>query len=128
MKDNFEVLLPTKIYFGKGEENKIGEIISSYGYKKVLFHYGKNSIKKSGLYDKVVSSLKKNNIEFVELGGVQANPTLEKVKEGIILSRKNNVELILAIGGGSVLDSAKLIAHGFYYDGNRYYDYNRRCR
>ena len=120
MKDNFEFLLPTKIYFGKGEENKIGEIISSYGYKKVLFHYGKNSIKKSGLYDKVVSSLKKNNIEFVELGGVQANPTLEKVKEGIILSRENNVELILAVGGGSVLDSAKLIAHGFYYDGNPY--------
>ncbi|MGN1296108.1 MAG: iron-containing alcohol dehydrogenase, partial [Bacilli bacterium] len=69
MKDNFEFLLPTKIYFGKGEENKIGEIIAGYGYKKVLFHYGKNSIKKSGLYDKVVASLQKNNIEYVELGG-----------------------------------------------------------
>lgn len=120
MKDNFEFLLPTKIYFGKGEENKIGEIISSYGYKKVLFHYGKNSIKKSGLYDKVVSSLRKSNIEYVELGGVQANPTLEKVKEGIESARLNNVDAILAIGGGSVLDSAKLIGHGFYYDGNPY--------
>ena len=116
--NNFEFISPTKIYFGKKQEERIGEIISSYGFKKVLFHYGKNSIKKMGLYDVVVSSLKEHHIEFIEFGGVEPNPDVKMVKEGIRLCKENEIELILAVGGGSVIDSAKAIANGYYYDGD----------
>ena len=78
--NDFDFCSPTKIYFGKGKENNIGEYIKEYGFKKVLFHYGKSSIFKTGLYQKVVSSLNKNNIEFVELGGVEANPDISLVR------------------------------------------------
>lgn len=108
---NFEYDNKTKIVFGKDTENQVGELTKQYG-KKVLLHYGGGSIKKYGLYDKIVESLQKENIEYVELGGVVPNPRLSKVREGIELCRKENVDFILAVGGGSVIDSAKAIAVG----------------
>ena len=114
---NFEYDNKTKIVFGKGTENEVGKYTKLHG-KKVLLHYGRNSIKKYGLYDKVIASLKASNIDYVELGGVQANPRLALVKEGIELTRKENVDFILAVGGGSVIDSAKAIALGHHYQGD----------
>lgn len=120
---NFTFHSPTKIYFGIDEEKKIGKYIKELNVKKVLFHYGKKSIKESGLYDIIIKSLKDENIDFIELGGVEANPTLDLVKIGVSLAKKEHVDFILAVGGGSVIDSAKSIAHGYYYDGDPY-DFN----
>ena len=116
--NNFDFCSPTKIFFGKDKETLIGDIIKEYGFKKVLFHYGKSSIFKTGLYDKVVDSLKRNNIEFIELGGVEPNPDITLVRKGVEICKNNDVDLILAVGGGSVLDSSKLISLGRYYDGD----------
>lgn len=121
--NNFIFNSPTKIYFGIDEEKNIGKYIKELNFKKVLFHYGKKSIKESGLYDTIIKSLKKENIDFIELGGVEANPTLDLVKVGVSLAKKEHVDFILAVGGGSVIDSAKSIAHGYYYDGDPY-DFN----
>lgn len=116
--NNFDFYSPTKIYFGKGKENNVGDYVKEYGFKKVLFHYGKSSIFKTGLYDKVVNSLNRNNIDFIELGGVEANPDITLVRKGVEICRKENIDFVLAVGGGSVLDSGKLIALGTYYDGD----------
>lgn len=110
--NDFLYYTPTKVYFGKGKENMVGEIIKSYGYKKILLHYGKGSIKKNGLYDRIVKSLNDAGIDFIELGGVEANPKLSLAKKGIEIVRANKLEFVLAVGGGSVLDSAKLICDG----------------
>ena len=107
---NFEYYTPTKVFFGKGNEEKIGEIIKSYGYKKVLLHYGQGSVIKSGLLDIVKNRLSENGISFLELGGVEPNPKLPLVQEGAALVKKEGIDFILAIGGGSVIDSAKAIA------------------
>ncbi|RCW49902.1 MULTISPECIES: iron-containing alcohol dehydrogenase [unclassified Halanaerobium] len=115
--DNFVFQNTTKIVFGKNTEQEVGEYTSKYG-KKVLLHYGGGSIKKYGTYDKVVNSLEKAGIEYVELGGVKSNPRVDLVREGIKLVEKENVDFILAVGGGSVIDSAKAIAVGRYYDGD----------
>lgn len=120
---NYVFESPTRLYFGKDEEKNVGKYIKGYGFKKILLVYGKNSAKKSGLYDKVINSLKENNIEFIELNGVSANPNLEKVNEGLKLIKNQNVELVLALGGGSVIDTAKAIANGYYYDGSTF-DFN----
>ncbi len=117
MKD-FVFHNPTKIVFGKGKVKQIGEEIKSFGVKKVLLLYGKGSIKKNGVYDTVTNSLKENGIDWVEVSGVKPNPVLSKVHEAIGVARKENVEAILAVGGGSVIDSAKAVAAGFYYDGD----------
>ncbi len=109
---NFDYYSPTKIYFGRNREDEIGKIIQSYGYKKVLLHYGQSSIKKSGLYDCIVKSLNDNQINFVEQGGVSANPKIELVRQTVALCKKEQVDFILAVGGGSVIDSAKLTAVG----------------
>ncbi len=109
---------PTKIIFGENTVSKIGEEIKKSGLKKVLLHYGGGSIKKNGVYEQVTNSLKENNIDFIEVSGVKPNPILSKVHEGIKVARENNVDGILAVGGGSVIDSAKAIAGGFYYDGD----------
>ena len=114
--NNFVYYTPTKVFFGKGEELKIGQILAEYGVKKVLLHYGKSSIKKSGLYDVIVSKLKESNIEFVELGGVEANPKLSLVLKGVEIVKREKVDLILAVGGGSVLDSSKSISAGAKVD------------
>lgn len=115
--DNFEFLSPTKIIFGRGTENKVGEEIKRIG-NKVLLHYGGGSVKTTGLYDKVVKSLKEAGVDFIELSGVKPNPRLSMVKEGIELCRKNNIDCILAVGGGSAIDSAKAISVGIPYDGD----------
>jgi alcohol dehydrogenase len=114
---NFEFQNATKIIFGKETENKAGEEVSKIG-KKALLHYGGGSIKKSGLYDRVKNSLTASGVEMVELGGVEPNPRLDLVQEGIELCRKENVDIILAVGGGSSIDSAKAIAIGVPYDGD----------
>ena len=115
--NNFVFDNKTRIIFGEGTENEVGKYVALHG-KKVLFHYGRNSIKKYGLYDKVVNSLKEAGVDYVELGGVQANPRLKLVYEGVELCKKENVDFILAVGGGSVIDSAKAIALGHHYDGD----------
>jgi alcohol dehydrogenase YqhD (iron-dependent ADH family) len=109
---NFIYNTPTKVYFGKGQEDNIGTILKSYNAHKVLLHYGKSSVKKSGLLDKIITKLKEESIDFLELGGVEPNPKLSLVHEGVKLVKANNIDFILAIGGGSVLDSAKSIAVG----------------
>lgn len=106
----------TKIIFGKETESLVGEEMSKIG-KKVLLHYGGGSIKKSGLYDKVISSLKQADVEVVELGGVKPNPRLSLVQEGIKICQEQKIDAILAVGGGSVIDSSKAIAAGTVYDG-----------
>jgi alcohol dehydrogenase len=115
--DNFIFQNPTKIIFGKGAENSVGKEVSLYS-KKILLHFGGGSIKKTGLYDKVVTSLKKEKIEYIELSGVKPNPRLSLVKQGIKICRDNDINFILAIGGGSVIDSAKAIAFGVPYKGD----------
>ena len=113
---NFTYYSPTKIYFGVNEEEKIGSIIKEYGFKKVLLHYGTGSIKKTGLYKKIIDSLDESRINYVELGGVEPNPDITLVRKGIDLCKKENVDFILAVGGGSVIDSAKSIASSVLVD------------
>ncbi len=109
---NFNFYTPTEVVFGKATENRTGEMIKKYGGTKVLLHYGSGSVVKSGLLDRIKKSLEAENIAYVELGGVVPNPHLKKVYEGIELSKKENVDFVLAVGGGSVIDSAKAIAYG----------------
>lgn len=111
---NFEYHNPTKVVFGKGTISKIGSEIKKHGIDKVLMLYGKSSIFKNGVYDQTVASLKEAGVEFVELGGVKPNPVLSKVMEAVELCRKEKVGGILAVGGGSVLDSAKAAGAGYY--------------
>lgn len=103
---------PTKVIFGADTEKQIGDIIANYGYKKVLIHYGGQSALRSGLIDHVEQSLISKKIDFVELGGVVPNPVLSLVYQGITLAKTEKVDFILAIGGGSVIDSAKAIGYG----------------
>lgn len=109
---NFEFCTPTRVIFGKDTQKKTGELIRKYGFKKVLIHYGGGSVIRSGLLDQVTASLKEEGIEYVTLGGVQPNPTLSLAKEGIRLCLEEGVDFILAVGGGSVIDSCKCIADG----------------
>lgn len=115
---DFKYYNPTRIEFGKAKEANIGKYIAEYGVSKVLIVYGSERIKKSGLFDTVSKSLAENGITFEELGGVQSNPLLSKVYEGIEIAKSKNVEAVLAVGGGSVLDSSKAIAAGAKYDGD----------
>ncbi|MCD8503138.1 MAG: iron-containing alcohol dehydrogenase [Bacillaceae bacterium] len=114
---NFVFQNATKIIFGKDTEQEVGKESALLGHK-VLLHFGGGSIKKSGLYDAVVHSLKEQDIEIVELGGVKPNPRVSLVREGISICKEQNIDLILAVGGGSVIDSAKAIAAGAKYDGD----------
>ena len=116
--DNFEFFSPTRFVFGRGAESKTGELVRKYGGTKVLLHFGGGSIKKSGVYDKVVASLVAAGLEYIPLGGVQPNPRSGLVREGIALCRKEGVDFVLAVGGGSVIDSSKAIAFGTLYDGD----------
>lgn len=110
--NNFEYCVPTRVLFGRDTHRQVGTVIKEYGYKKVLVHFGGGSVKKSGLLDQVTDSLKEQGIDFVLFGGVKPNPTLSLALEGMELCRKEGIDFILAIGGGSVLDSAKCIADG----------------
>ena len=116
--ENFTFYSPTFFVFGKESENQTGEYVKKFGGSKVLIHFGGQSAKKSGLLDRVESSLKKEGISFVELGGVKPNPRSGLVYEGIELCKKEKVDFILAVGGGSTIDSAKAIAAGVVYDGD----------
>ncbi len=107
----------TRMLFGKDAEKDVGERIKKYA-RKALIVYGGGSIKKIGLYDSIVASLKKSGVDFMELSGVKANPTLEKIYEGIRLCRENDIGFILAVGGGSPIDTAKAIALGVPYEGD----------
>ncbi|MCB2294043.1 iron-containing alcohol dehydrogenase [Clostridium algoriphilum] len=115
--DNFTFHNTTKIIFGKGSENRVGKEVSKYS-KKILLHYGGGTIKKTGLYDRVVSSLKKSGVDYIELGGVNPNPKLSLVRDGIKICKENDINFILAVGGGSVIDSSKAISIGALYNGD----------
>ena len=117
MKD-FNFYAPTRVVFGREAEEKLPQLIQQYGGGKVLVHFGGGSARKSGLLDKVEKMLTEAGISFVELGGVVPNPLLSKVKEGIALCQKEQVDFILAVGGGSVIDSAKAIGYGVGYSGD----------
>ena len=109
---NFTYCAPTKVVFGRGVEEQIGPELRARGASRVLVHFGGGSVKKNGLLDKVTASLTEAGLTYVELGGVQPNPKLSFIHEGIALCRKEKVDFILAVGGGSVIDSAKAIGVG----------------
>ena len=115
---NFEFCSPTKFVFGRGAEAKVGSLVKQFGGTKALVHFGGGSVKRTGVHDKVVAALREAGVAFVELGGVQPNPREQKVREGIALCRKEKVDFVLAVVGGSVIDSAKAIAFGATYDGD----------
>lgn len=114
---NFNYSIPTKVHFGKGQIENLALSIKEYG-NKVLIVYGGGSIKKIGLYDVIIKIIKDAEISYVELDGVQPNPTIEKVCEGVEACKENNIDVVLAVGGGSVIDCAKVIAAGANYDGD----------
>jgi alcohol dehydrogenase YqhD (iron-dependent ADH family) len=120
---DFDFVNPTRIIFGKNSEDKIGSVLSSYHFKRVLLIYGGGSIKKSGLYDKVISKLDEEGIFHVEMGGVTPNPDVKYSRLGVGIARDNQVDCLLAIGGGSVVDCAKSIGVSYYYDGDPF-DFN----
>lgn len=124
--ENFDFLSSTKIIFGRDTENRVGAEVKQYS-GKILLHYGGGSIKKTGLYDRIVQSLREAGVEFVELAGVMPNPRLSLVREGIKLCRKEDIGFILAVGGGSVIDSAKAIALGAPYQGDVWDFYSRKA-
>ena len=115
---NFVYQLPTKFLFGRGAENEVGREVRALGGTKVLIHYGGGSAVRSGLIDRVKKALDAENIGYVELGGVQPNPRDAMVYKGIALARREGVDFVLAVGGGSSIDSSKAIAHGLQYDGD----------
>ena len=117
MKD-FVYYAPTEVVFGEHSEERVASMTKKYGGTKVLVHYGGHSAVRSGLLDKVCGLLREGGIDYVTLGGVVPNPRLSKVREGIALCQKEGVDFILAVGGGSVIDSAKAIAYGVCYDGD----------
>lgn len=118
MIKDFNFYAPTRVVFGRESEKKIGELVAACGGKKVLIHYGGGSAQRSGLLDVVREQLRGAGIAFCELGGVVPNPLLSKVREGIELCRNEGVDFILAVGGGSVIDSSKAIGYGVPYDGD----------
>ena len=120
---NFEFYSPTKVIFGKDAEKGVGEEIKKLGARKVLVHYGGSSAKKSGLLDRVFASLEAADIDYVSLGGVKPNPRLSKVEEGIALAKAEGVDFLLAVGGGSAIDSAKAIAYALANDVEDVWDY-----
>lgn len=124
---NFEYYTPTKVVFGKGTVEKAGELVKQFGGSKVLIHYGGGSVKRTGLLDRVKAALDAAGVAHAELGGVVPNPRLSLVYEGIELCRKEGVDFLLPVGGGSVIDSAKAIGYGLANDGDvwDFYDFKR---
>ena len=116
--DNFTFYSPTYFVFGKGEENSTGKYVRRFGGTKVLLHYGGGSAIRSGLLDRVKASLTAEGIAFTELGGVRPNPRSGLVYKGIRMCREENVDFVLAVGGGSAIDSSKAIAAGAVYEGD----------
>ena len=116
--NDFSFYSPTKFVFGRGAEAQVGALVRAFGGTKALLHFGGGSVKRNGVYDAVVKSLEAAGIGYVSLGGVQPNPRSGLVREGIALCRKEKVDFVLAVGGGSVIDSAKAIAFGTLYNGD----------
>lgn len=114
----FEYFTPTEVHFGQGTVNQVGTLVKKYGGTKVLLHYGGGSVVRSGLLDRVKAALTDCGIAYTELGGVVPNPHLSKVYEGIALCKREHVDFLLAVGGGSVIDSAKAIGYGLADDGD----------
>ncbi len=115
---NFEFYSPTKVYFGKGQEEKVGAILKECDAKKIFVMYGGGSAKRSGLLDRVEASLTATGLEYVEFGGVHANPLLSHTYKAIEKARQEGIDFILAVGGGSVIDEAKATGLGLCYDGD----------
>ena len=116
--ENFTFYSPTKFVFGKGTEAQAGSLVKAFGGSKVLIHYGGGSVVRSGLLDRVKASLDEAGIPYAELGGVKPNPRSGLVYEGIDICRKEGIDFVLAVGGGSSIDSSKAIAAGAVYDGD----------
>ncbi len=125
--DNFTFCSPTLFVFGRDQENNAGKYVKQFGGTKVLLHYGGSSAEKSGLLGRVENSLKREGISWVKLGGVQPNPKSPLIYEGIELCRKEGVDFILAVGGGSVIDSAKAIGLGVVYEGDIWELYSKQA-
>ena len=113
---DFNFVSPTKIYFGKTALNNLSDAVKDY--KNVLLVYGQNSIKKNGIYDAVITQLSTAKIGYFEVSGIRPNPEISKVKEGLEIVKKHKIDLVLAIGGGSVIDTAKSICASYFYDGD----------
>lgn len=120
---DFDLSIKTKLYFGPNKENLIGDILLEYSFNNVLIVIGQSSVKKSGLLDRVLASLNEKRIKYTVFEGVRPNPTVENVKEGLKLAKEFKPDILLAIGGGSVIDTAKSIAASYYYDGDPF-DFN----
>ncbi|MBS6396268.1 MAG: iron-containing alcohol dehydrogenase [Clostridiales bacterium] len=125
---NFEYYTPTRVIFGKNSETRAGELVKEYGASKVLIHYGGSSARKSGLLDRICSSLEEAGVAYVTLGGVVPNPRLSLVHKGIELCRAEGVDFLLAVGGGSVIDSAKAIGYGLYNNCDPWLFYSRQAQ
>ena len=125
--ENFVFYAPTLFAFGKDTENDTGKYVKQFAGSKVLIHYGSGSVVRSGLLDRVKASLDNEGISYVELGGAMPNPRSRLVYEGIELCRKEKVDFVLAVGGGSTIDSAKAIAAGAVYDGDFWDFYEGKC-
>lgn len=120
MQGNFSYHNPTKLYFGEESLNFLKSELAAYG-PKVLLNYGSGSVKRNGIYDQVTAILREAGKTIVENPGVMSNPTLEKLHEGVRIARENDIDLVLALGGGSVCDYSKAVAASVYYDGD-YWD------
>ena len=116
--ENFIFNIPTRAYFGRGQIENLSYGIKELGGNRVLLAYGSGSIKSNGIYQAVVDQFEKSGIYHVEIAGIKPNPPIEDVYEGIRLYRENNLDFIVAIGGGSALDAAKAMAAGVQYDGD----------
>lgn len=125
--DNFVFSNPTKLIFGKGQISRLGKEVSAYG-RRILLVYGGGSIKKNGIYDQVITELNNIEAEIFELSGVEPNPRLTTVHKGVAICKEENIEFILAVGGGSVIDAAKAIAVGAKYDGDVWDIITRKAR
>ncbi len=127
---DFKYYTPTKVLFGKNTEDKVAELIQEFGGKKVLIHYGGGSVIRSGLLQRVTDQLDKAGIKYVKLGGAVPNPHLSLVYDGIELCKKEGVDFLLAVGGGSVIDSVKAIGYGLKNEGDvwDFYDYKRTAK
>ncbi len=117
MKD-FNYYAPTEVAFGEHSEEQVARLVKKYGGHKILVHYGGQSAVRSGLIDKICRLLQEGGVDYLTLGGVVPNPRLSLAQKGIDLCRKEGIDFILAVGGGSVIDSAKCIAYGVCFDGN----------
>ena len=123
---NFSYYAPTQVVFGRGAEAQVGALVKAQNCRKVLLHYGGGSAQRSGLLDRIRAALETEGVAFTELGGVAPNPRLSLVRRGIELCRQEGVDFILAVGGGSVIDSSKAIGYGLTNEGDVWDFYDRR--